>query len=128
MTRYTDKTTAEVTTYSYDTETGLYFMRRRRYDPTTGRFLQRDPQTLGSAVAPYIYAGNNPVNARDPFGLEGESGGYGIGSFLNDRVVRPNINTPIGEGLGRATEVPSVVTESHYTLLPGAGAKAVFAA
>ena len=110
----------------YDAETGMYYMRRRHYDPTTGRFLQRDSKTLGSAVAPYVYAGNNPVNARDPFGLEGEGGGYGIGSFLNDRVASPNINTLIGEGLGRATAVPSVVTESHYIPLPGAGAKAAF--
>ena len=45
---------------------GLYFLRARYYDPASGRFLGRDPLTLGH---PYSYVGSNPVNLIDPYGL-----------------------------------------------------------
>ncbi|MBI4181512.1 MAG: hypothetical protein HY520_00900 [Candidatus Aenigmarchaeota archaeon] len=57
-----------------DRDSGLYYYRSRHYDPSTGRFLQADPlgawadrANLGNA---YTYAGNNPVNFRDSFGLQ----------------------------------------------------------
>ena len=57
----------------YDTETGLYNLRARSYDPRIGRFLQRDPLGDGPDVNLYRYVKNNPVNFTDPFGLEGGS-------------------------------------------------------
>jgi RHS repeat-associated protein len=57
----------------YDTETNLYWMRVRAYDPTLGRFISHDPlgrlAAMGPDVQPYIYAGNNPVNHTDPSGM-----------------------------------------------------------
>jgi len=41
----------------------------RYYDPTTGQFLSVDP-LVASTGQPYQYAGNNPVNASDPSGLD----------------------------------------------------------
>ncbi len=55
-----------------DTETGLYYMRARYYDPGTSRFVSEDPIGLDGGINVYAYAGNNPVTYRDPFGLEGE--------------------------------------------------------
>jgi len=77
---------------------GLYFNRNRFYSPTLGRFIQRDPnetalpiltalatnaETLAVAFGPfdaqvlyangpnlYQYEGSNPVNNRDPSGLD----------------------------------------------------------
>ena len=46
-----------------DTPTGLYHMRARQYDPSTGRFLSPDPvaATAGDPyVASYVYVGDNP--------------------------------------------------------------------
>ncbi len=40
----------------------------RVYDTATGRFLQRDP--LSGLAGDYLYAGNAPVGAADPLGLE----------------------------------------------------------
>lgn len=54
-----------------DSETGLYFYRARYYDPTTGRFLREDPLGLNSGqVNFYSYAGNQPVDYLDPYGLK----------------------------------------------------------
>ena len=52
--------------------TGLLYLRARYYDPTTGRFLTRDPvpgfAALTQTQNPYAYAMNNPVLFVDPSG------------------------------------------------------------
>ena len=53
----------------YDEVTGLYQVRARWYDPQQGRFVSEDPIGLAGGLNPYAYAGNNPINATDPFGL-----------------------------------------------------------
>lgn len=40
------------------------------YDPTQGRFLQRDPIGAAGGLNLYGFAGSNPTNALDPMGLE----------------------------------------------------------
>ena len=54
------------------TASGLSFMRDRFYDPETGLFLGQDPEAGEDrdfvAVALYLYAAGNPVNAVDPDG------------------------------------------------------------
>jgi len=56
----------------YDDETGLIYLRKRYYDPETGRFLSKDPFpgyiTQPQTVNPYPYVGNNPINRTDPKG------------------------------------------------------------
>ncbi len=55
----------------YDSETGLYYLRARYYDPETGKFMSKDPIGFaGGDVNLYRYVGNNPVYWIDPFGLE----------------------------------------------------------
>ena len=48
--------------------TGLVYYRARYYDPTTGRFISRDPAGMPDGVNQYAYVGNNPTNATDPTG------------------------------------------------------------
>jgi len=51
--------------------TGLYNLRAREYDPTSGRFNQLDPDPAGPSdpyEASYAYAGDNPINNYDPDG------------------------------------------------------------
>ncbi len=56
----------------FDAATGFYYYRNRYYDPSSGRFLSRDPKDLVSEwTNPYAYVANNPVNWQDPMGLEG---------------------------------------------------------
>jgi RHS repeat-associated protein len=59
-----------------DVETGLYYVRSRYYDPRVGRFISEDPIGLAGGINPYVYAGNNPINFRDPYGLDHDCG-YG---------------------------------------------------
>jgi RHS repeat-associated protein len=53
-------------------ELGVVALGARLYDPTLGRFLQRDPiaHTFSSAHGnPYAFAFNDPVNFTDPTGM-----------------------------------------------------------
>jgi hypothetical protein len=40
------------------------------YDPNPGRWINRDPIQESGGVNLYGYVGNNPIDRRDPFGLE----------------------------------------------------------
>ena len=54
--------------YQSDSDTGLMLLGHRYYDPSTGRFLSRDP--IQDGYNWYTYCNNDPVNAIDPEGLE----------------------------------------------------------
>ena len=55
--------------YYYDSETGLYYLQSRYYNPQVGRFLNADGYvTTGQGATSYnmfAYCGNNPVNRLD---------------------------------------------------------------
>jgi RHS repeat-associated protein len=53
---------------AYTDPTGLLYLVRRYYDPTTGQFLTVDP-LVDQTHAPYAYAFGDPVNLTDPLGL-----------------------------------------------------------
>lgn len=61
--------------YYYDTETGLYYLQTRYYDPELGRFISQDsieyadPQSI-NGLNLYAYCGNNPVMGYDPSGMK----------------------------------------------------------
>jgi RHS repeat-associated protein len=48
---------------------GLLYMRNRYYNPHTGTFTQEDPIGIAGGLNLYGYAGGDPVNFHDPFGL-----------------------------------------------------------
>src|SRR5207244_6106794 len=48
--------------------TGLIYYRNRYYDPTIGRFIQRDPIGMDGGMNLYAYVNANPVNFTDPMG------------------------------------------------------------
>ena len=53
--------------YIYDTETGLYYLRSRYYNPTWQRFINADVLVKGNL---YQYCINQPISIYDPFGYE----------------------------------------------------------
>ena len=58
--------------YYYDTETGLYYLQSRYYDPVVGRFLNGDAiMGVNPGMTTYnlfVYCGNNPINRKDSTG------------------------------------------------------------
>ena len=56
----------------YDSESGLFHLRARAYDPRLGRFLQKDPQqgelSNPQSLHAYAYALNSPTHFADPTG------------------------------------------------------------
>ena len=52
----------------YDAASGLYHYRARWYDAKTHQFLSEDP-AFDDKANTYRYAGNDPVNRKDPSGL-----------------------------------------------------------
>ena len=61
--------------YYYDKETGLYYLNRRYYDPSIGRFISPDvlsilDETKGqiNGLNLYMYCNNNPIMYVDPSG------------------------------------------------------------
>ena len=59
--------------YYYDTETGLYYLKARYYDPRTGRFISADdPAYMEPGVVNglnlYAYCLNDPISYTDPEG------------------------------------------------------------
>ena len=60
--------------------TGLYHLRARQYDPSTGRFLTTDPLAAAVGdpyVVSYVYGRENPVRYTDP------SGRFTVGACAN---------------------------------------------
>ena len=78
--------------YYYDTESGLYYLKSRYYDPEINRFISADvlvstgQRLLGFNM--YIYCENNPANAFDP---DGKFLKEFIKKYI-EIIVKPSIN------------------------------------
>lgn len=86
--------------------TGLYHLRARQYDPTSGTFLQRDPLTPAlddPYVGAYVYTNNRPTALVDPLGLSAleivatVAGGIALGATV---VFLAPVSVPIAAGAG----------------------------
>ncbi|MGC2375261.1 MAG: RHS repeat-associated core domain-containing protein [Solirubrobacteraceae bacterium] len=87
-----------------DSESGLYYLRARYYDPVTGQFLTVDP-AVATTKARYGYAGENPLNWTDPSGLKHKTWEQiliGIISLL------PGPGQPAGLGGGNPDQKPVI--------------------
>jgi RHS repeat-associated protein len=67
----------------WDPGSSTYYFRARYYDPVNGRFLSEDPEISGN---PYAYAGNNPLQNRDPTGRV-----YGYAETVSEMQIREEL-------------------------------------
>ena len=85
-----ESTGSSLTRYGFtgrerDNATGLIYYRARWYDPQIGRFISEDPIGFGGGdVNLYGYAWQNPMNFRDPFGLDGW--GNDVANWLDKKI------------------------------------------
>jgi RHS repeat-associated protein len=126
-----------------DSESGLYYLRARYYDPTTTQFLARDP-AVATTRSPYGYVAGNPLNAADPSGVHVACGGAdnagggsashsGIDSCANDLWnPAPHLNDPCDYSLVAPNcsqlSAGDVVTAGLIVGCPEAGATRLAAA
>ncbi len=54
----------------YDWETGFYYYGHRYYNPSTGRWLSRDPIGENGGINLYAFVRNSTVNLIDVLGLQ----------------------------------------------------------
>ena len=91
--------------YYYDTETWLYYLQTRYYDPATGRFISPDtvdyldPETT-HGLNLYAYCNNNPVMYADP------TGHFAISALI--------IATVLGAVLGGVTSAVSQAASNDW--------------
>ena len=79
--------------YYFDTETGLYYLQSRYYDPKTCRFVNADAvvSAVGSSIQGYnmfAYCMNNPVNMTDPTGNWPQFIENAV-NWINDKIIQP---------------------------------------
>ena len=72
--------------YYTDTNSGLICLTHRYYDPGTGRFLNRDPIGYSGGINLYELAGGNPVNEKDPRGLDGPPNPFAAWDELAEKI------------------------------------------
>lgn len=78
--------------YYFDSETGLYFLHARYYDPTVCRFISRDdfsyldPDTV-NGINLFAYCLNNPVMLQDPYGHDSKGFWQAVKNFINNVVT-----------------------------------------
>ncbi len=54
--------------YCYDSETGMYYLSARHYDPATRQFLSKDLSRNDGEQSAYQYCGGNPIKNTNPTG------------------------------------------------------------
>ena len=95
--------------YYFDTESGLYYLMSRYYDPVVGRFLNADG-AIGANLDMtsdnlFIYCGNNPINRFDI------SGGSWLSDAWND--VKNKASEVWDWAATKATEIYDYVTNTN---------------
>ncbi|MFY1068750.1 RHS repeat-associated core domain-containing protein [Enterococcus sp. AD013-P3] len=113
--------------YTYDTETQLYYLMARYYQPAQGVFLSLDPDP-GDEDNPltmngYAYADNNPVTKVDPDGHFAIAVGFGI--YISAKFIGTVVVMGIGAGIGyyAAKKRPYNIKKKNTKPVPARGVR-----
>ncbi len=85
--------------YYRDSETGLSLLGHRTYNPSQGRFLNRDPISYNGGLNLYAYVGSNPLGGIDPTGHDWQTVGGIAGGLIGFAFGGP-MGAAIGAGIG----------------------------
>jgi len=105
----------------YDTETGLYYVKKRYYDPEVGRWIS--PDDVGildltrfqvNGLNRYMFCGNDPVNNIDDNGMFFQR----IGNWFSGNIIQPVVgwvdNTIIQPIVGFGTDVFNFISSDGF--------------
>ena len=114
--------------YYYDTETSLYYLQSRYYDPEVGRLINADAFTstdISGALSAnmFAYCENNPVMRHDPNGewaqiLVGAAIGV-LEQFVSDVAVAVITGQPLDECLSSVGTYVSAGLSGAFSTIPG---------
>ena len=101
--------------YYYDTETGLYYLKTRYYDPEIGRFISPDstkyldPESI-HGLNLYAYCLNNPVMYVDETGTMPKWAKWVVGGLAITGLIVATVLTFGAAGAGAATVGAAMLT------------------
>ncbi len=103
--------------YYYDTETGLYYLQSRYYDPVTYRFVNVDAfVSTGTGILGhnmFAYCGNNPVVYVDNTGTAHVPGIDACGGTIHTLSQSVDITTRLNESMEENAAILSEYRDSH---------------
>jgi RHS repeat-associated protein len=112
-----------------DTETGMYYLRARYYDPENGRFISGDLISGGTGVPrtqnKYIFGINNPLSFGDPTGLFADP--FTAMLFIQE-VFTAAVNVTAFFGNGPSQKFAQMILVAGAAALVGATVGALFEA
>ncbi|HET8574614.1 MAG TPA: glycosyl hydrolase family 18 protein [Candidatus Paceibacterota bacterium] len=108
-----------------DEESGLTYLRARSYDPTTGRFISRDPLS-GTIENPatqngYDYAEGDPINLTDPLGLSPCAWGSLPGATISQGSIYGQYSGGVMEALNNPVEAVQNIGNASLSQRVGIG-------
>jgi len=68
----------------------------RWYDPITGRWLSNDPIGISGGLNQYVFCDNNPINRRDPSGLDNIPWDFGMTGYGSPDAFISSSANPYG--------------------------------
>ncbi len=99
--------------YFYDSETNLYYLQSRYYDPETGRFINADDTNYiaydgtSKSLNIFGYCGNNPINYADFNGK--------MTVTLSNKAM-PNVIMKFAKKVNGKWEISNTVKSKEYVL------------
>ena len=120
--------------YYYDTETRLYYLKSRYYDPAVKRFVNSDDTDVLNVQCDlydknlYSYCDNNPTMCKDSDGNIWISVAIGVGSQYAADVIGNLVAGKTGKDIFVSTSsVGDYIAAGVTSLIPGAGLTKVLA-
>ena len=110
---------------SFDSATGLYHLRARDYDPSTGRFISMDEhpgsRTIPLTLNKYLYGNADPVNHVDPSGNFTISGAISGISATISMMTAFSIGWESGSIINRVRAGESLISSANIKSMASIG-------